>query len=329
MAKLDLNLDAYRLIAECLHRIRQVLREELRALHGDDWAEAGLPEELRENLSLRRSHEASINWHLSDSADLLDYAGFSNIYDVVAASPDILRRFASLAPDPNVLRIRFLELDTILNRIAFIRPVTDTEMGFLVSFDERLRKVAAGPSPAERPAKPAPEPTRPAPLPERPRPAEPPAAEERPAKDTKPAPKAASKIAPAAAPPKPSPAPEKTSEAPVADGAFEDALAGGKDPVILSSLYREITSLADGLWSHGAPAAPHVWEKVRESEWYNQHFAQLGLKPVSDFYALVEEARDRMLTGISRSELQELLKERNFAQVLLSLRELFKQHLTN
>ncbi len=329
MAKLDLNLDAYRLIAECLHRIRQVLRDELQALHGDDWAEAGLPEELRENLSLRRSHEASINWHLSDSADLLDYAGFSNIYDVVASSPDILRRFASLAPDPNVLRIRFLELDTILNRIAFIRPVTDTEMGFLVSFDERLRKVASGPGPGERPARPASESPRPAPPPEKPTAAEPPVADERPARESKPSPKAAAKSAPSEAPAKPAPAPEKAREAPAADGAFEEALAAGKDPVILSSLYREITSLADGLWSHGAPAAPHVWEKVRESEWYKLHFAQFGLKPVSDFYALVEEARDRMLSGMSRSELQELLKERNFAQVLLSLRELFKQHLTN
>lgn len=329
MAKLDLNLDAYRLIAECLHRIRQILREELRALHGDDWAEAGLPEELRENLSLRRSHEASINWHLSDSADLLDYAGFSNIYDVVASSPDILRRFASLAPDPNVLRIRFLELDTILNRIAFIRPVTETEMGFLVSFDERLRKVASGPGPAERPAKPAPEPPRHAAPPERPAAAEPPAADERPARESKPSPKAAAKSAPSEAPAKSAPAPEKAREAPAADGMFVEALTGGKDPVILSSLYREITSLADGLWSHGAPAAPHVWEMVRESEWYKQHFAQFGLKPVSDFYALVDEARERMLSGMSRSELQELLKERNFAQVLLSLRELFKQHLTN
>jgi hypothetical protein len=207
-------------------------------------------------------------------------------------------------------------------------------MGFLVSFDERLRKVASGPGPAERPAKPAPEPPRPSPPPEKPTPAEPPAPEERPGKEPKPGPKAAAKSAPGEAPAKQAPAkqapaPEKIREAPAADGAFEEALAAGKDPVILSSLYREITSLADGLWSHGAPAAPHVWEKVRESEWYNQYFAQLGLKPVSDFYALVEEARERMLSGISRSELQELLKERNFAQVLLSLRELFKQHLTN
>jgi len=335
MAKIDINLDAYRLAAECLFRIRQLMRETLKATHGEDWAQEGIPEELYDHLNSRRVREASINWHLSDSADLLDYTGFANIYDIIAANESLLELFSSLAPDPNVLRIRFLELDTILNRIAYVRPVADTEIGFLVSFDERIRRlstVPAGQKPAaakpaavkstqKRDSKATPEPV----PTESKSPSVPPVKE----KKADAAPVREASPPPAAAPPAaaPGPAPQKPATEVQGDSHLEEALMAGRDNVVLAALYREITSLADGLWTQAAPALAVTWERVRESDWYNDRFAKLGLKSVSDFYGLVEEARERLLGGTSRNELQEFLKERNFAQVLLSLRELFRHHL--
>lgn len=337
MAKIDINLDAYRLAAECLFRIRLLMREALRATHGDDWLEQGIPEELYGHLSNRRAREASINWHLSDSADLLDYTGFANIYDIIAANETLEGLFSSLAPDPNVLRIRFLELDTILNRIAYVRPVADTEMGFLVSFDERIRRIAvppgAGRSTAAKPTAAKSAPKREV----KPAPASDPADE--PTSPVPPTPGREKKVD-ALAPKTVSPAPPATEERPtitlqgpaeLATSAshLDEALLAGKDSLILSALYREITAMADGLWTQAAPALPITWERVRESDWYNDRFTRLGLKSVSDFYSLVEEAREKLLGGTSRNDLQEFLKERNFAQVLLSLRELFRHHLTN
>jgi hypothetical protein len=335
MPKIEINLDAYRLAAECLFRIRQLMRETLKATYGDEWDQEGIPDELHGHLISRRTREASINWHLSDSADLLDYTGFANIYEIIAANETLLDLFSVLAPDPNVLRIRFLELDTILNRIAYVRPVADTEIGFLVSFDERIRRLSAVPAgqrqaaakPAaargsqKRESKPTPEPA----------PTEPKSPPVAPVKEKKgdAAPVRETAPAPAAEPPAapPAPAPQKpTAEAP-SDSHLDEALLAGRDNVVLAALYREITSLADGLWTQAAPALAVTWERVRESDWYNDRFTKLGLNSVSDFYGLVEEARERLLAGTSRNELQEFLKERNFAQVLLSLRELFRHHL--
>jgi hypothetical protein len=109
------------------------------------------------------------------------------------------------------------------------------------------------------------------------------------------------------------------------------ALAEHNDGAVLLALYGEITAIADGLWNQSTPPFPVVWEKVRESDWYHKRFAPLGLKSVSDFYGLVDEARIRLSSGASRAELQDLLKERNFAQILLALRELFRHqsHVTN
>ncbi len=139
MKKPDINTDAYRLVGEALFRIRQLLRDGLRAIYDEQW-ENGIPEERLGFLRQRRSHEASINWHLLDTSDVIDYAGFADLFEVVEANPQLQNLFTSLASDVSVLRIRFMELDTILNRIAYVREVADTEMSFLVSFEERLRK---------------------------------------------------------------------------------------------------------------------------------------------------------------------------------------------
>ena len=63
------------------------------------------------------------------------------------------------------VRIRFLELDTILNRIAYARPISESELGFLVTFADRLKKTASAPAPAieEVPVAPSTSPGRPHP----------------------------------------------------------------------------------------------------------------------------------------------------------------------
>ena len=160
MTKLDTNLDACQMSSEILLRLRKIMRESLRAIHGKEWEATGIPDEIREYLTQRQAREASINWNLSDAVDILDFAGFLDLYEVMAANPQLLQRFLPLAPDASVLRIRFLELDTILNRIAYARPISESELGFLVTFEDRLKKTASAPVPAveEAPAAPPPGP---------------------------------------------------------------------------------------------------------------------------------------------------------------------------
>jgi hypothetical protein len=333
MAKLDTNLDACRLSSEILLRLRKILRDTLSALHGKGWEEIGIPEGIRDFLVQRQAREASINWNLSDAIDVLDFAGFVNLHEVICANDLLLQRFLPLAPDPSVLRIRFLELDTILSRIAYARPISEGDLGFLVSFDERLRKTSTTPPTAEeiaaakaRPPKTvaaAPPAVEAAPAPA-PRPAPPP---------PKPPAQAAPAARPAPAPPEPEPAPAPVVEAPPpAPGAQEfgpkeldAALKRADDKTILAALYREVTALADGLWNGAIQSQQaKTWEKVRESQWYHDRFGKLGLKPISDFFGLFETAKEKTLSGTSKSDLQEFLKEHNFVQVLLALKSLFK-----
>jgi hypothetical protein len=338
MAKLDTNLDACQLSSDLLLRLRKIVRDSLRTTHGKNWEVTGIPAELREFLTQRQAREASINWNLSDSVDAIDFAGYVNLYDIISATPHLLQRFLPLAPDVHMLRIRFLELDTILNRIAYARPISEADLGFLVSFEERLKRTTSAPPPAVE--------AEDAPRPSRTDRAEPATAATTP---TAPLPTAAphpAAVAPrpvaAVAEPEPEPTPEPSPAAePAAQAAapppaaapvlglqeIEAALKRGDSSTVLTAIYQEVTSIADGLWNGSVVAMQsRTWESVRESQWYRNQFVKLGLKPISDFFGLFETAKEKMQAGTSRTDLQEFLKEHNFVQVLLALKDLFRRH---
>ncbi|MGD1149034.1 MAG: hypothetical protein ABR961_13915 [Thermoanaerobaculaceae bacterium] len=346
MTKLDTNLDACQLSGEILLRLRKIIREGLRNAYGKTWDATGIPGEIREFLTQRQAREASINWNLSDSLDVLDFAGYVNLYDIISATPHLLQRFLPLAPDAHVLRIRFLELDTILNRIAYCRPISEADLGLLVSVEDRLKKTTTTMPAAveEGTAPPAPQPVPPAPEPPRaaaPK-ASPPEANAGSPAEAEAAPEPPPRVQPPTlqpAPPVPLPVPEEPAAEPprtpppaaaalVGPQELEKALKRGDNKTVLTALYQEVTSLADGLWNGAVTSLqPRTWETVRESQWYRERFAKLGLKPISDFFGLFDTAKEKMLAGTSRNELQEFLKDHSFVQVLLALKELFRQHM--
>jgi len=351
MGKLDHNLDAYRLAASALERMRALLRRHLEAVHGEDWESLGIPDDPREFLRQRRERESSVKWNSSSSADLLDYAGFVNLYEVVANDPQLRQGFSRLVPEPAALRLRFLELDTVLNRIGYARPVAESDMELLLGFDERLRQIAgaltgtpqvhaeesvapgkppgdgghrpraaAQSSPAP-PASPVPQPPPVAPAPPPAAAAQPPAQHDEPQR--RPGRDRATTAPTAPAPPAHS-EPERPSPTAPQQKELEAALRRGDDAVLLTALYLEITSLAERLWSDGASAGSPVWDLVSESSWYRERFSALRLKVVSDFYDLLRAVDERRAAGAGRSQLHDLLKERNFAHLLMDLREFFK-----
>lgn len=340
MTTTDYRLEAYRIITDNLTRIRGVLREALQQLHGPGWEAVVEPSDRRTFLAQRREREISINWRRTTVDDLLQYGNFSDLYEFVAADRRLLQHFAALASNEEVLRLRFLEVDAIFNRVAYARSISDSEMELLINFDERLRRLLdlpsaapmavevplhsppqtpsakAPPSQPEPPAGQKPETRPPAPEKAPAAPQEPPPPEPR-AKDT-----ATRPSAPTAGPPGPTPPP-----AMISPSRLREALQAGDDSTVLAGLYGEVTAIADGLWSDSSCPSPRLWEVTRESSWYSENFTRLRLKPLSDFYDLVNSARERLLDGMSRKQLQDFLKEHNFAQILLALRDLFRAHL--
>jgi hypothetical protein len=332
MGKLELNVETYRVIAETLLQLRATTRALLQSCYGDAWQERGMPEPLRGFLDQRRAREAAIQWRLLERVDLLDFAGFENIAEVVSACPSLIAAFAPVSPDADLLRARFVELDSIQARVAFARPVTESEMEFVVSFSERLRRV-----PIEVARNADDEPVGPDVRPSvagRERAAEP---VRQPIAAPSPSPPASSPRVRASAPsPTAAVAPERsgtvkptasTVAKTISATELAHALDAGNTALVLTALYAEVTRLAELLWEEGIAGHASQWEIVRETRWYNESFSHLQLKALSDFYDLHRDVGERAANGGSRTEIQEMLQQRRFGEILLALRELFRRFL--
>lgn len=94
---------------------------------------------------------------------------------------------------------------------------------------------------------------------------------------------------------------------------------------MLRHLYSEVTKLSDELFTPGDEVYPVVWPVVRRSEWYETRFTELGLQSLSSFYELLEQAMEHKAEYGDEADMHTFLKDRDFARVLLGLRDMFQK----
>jgi hypothetical protein len=104
------------------------------------------------------------------------------------------------------------------------------------------------------------------------------------------------------------------------------ALENDDHRTVLRELYREVTAIAEGVWTSEVTPAPLVWEQVTASSWYEDNFSKLGLHALSVFYEVTGNVETMAREGASKKELQEFLKDTNFAKTLLALRDMFQSN---
>lgn len=373
---LEQNLDAYRIIGEILNDLRSVVRERLEAGHGKTWYKTALPPGLLDGLIELKEREKAIDWYESEYQQVMSYAVFPDLLQILEHNPDLFAQLIRLAPTTALLHARFMELEVMRAKLGRARPISDTELAFLGTFHLRFRKAidesrddvptpVASTSPTPPPPQeetpreaPPPAPEVAAPVPPTAEPDAPPASEAPPREspldgsDTDPnlwEDEAAPQIATLQRPPqrltekRPEKADEPTAEeeaqeepqeaAPAAEEAppkpaptVDDALAESDDQALLRAFYHEVTHIAEDIWSKEVLPSTKVWDKVSVSDWYERNFSRLGLKPLSDFYEVISKVDRKMRDGTNKQELQQYLKECNFAQVLLALRDVFQRN---
>jgi hypothetical protein len=362
MEWLEQNLDAYRIIAEILNDLREVVRDELEALHGKTWYKEGLPEGLLDKLVEIKEKEKAIDWYESEYQQVMNYAVFPDLLEILEASAASFPHIMQLAPTTTLLHARFLELEVMRSKLGRARPISDTELAFLGTFHLRFRKAiddfkAEGPARRASGARPDTAPVAAQEAEASPEQPTSPAAEVADSTDSTPD-DAAAAPAPAAPPARtaqaaPSEAPVDPSSTSAADSSMTDedtavrevdqgkaeaavvktdgeqlqtALEEGETRTILRALYQEVTNTAENIWSRDVLPNTSVWNRVSTSTWYEENFSKLGLKPVSDYYEIISNVDEKMRDGISKEDLQQYLKESNFAQILLALRDMFQRN---
>jgi hypothetical protein len=375
MEWLEQNIDAYRIVSEILGELRLAVRQRLEQVHGEEWYRKGLPEEVFKRLIAAKEREKSIDWYEGQYQQIMDYAVFADLIEILEHSPESFPAFTGLAPSTALLNARFLELDVMRAKLGRARPISETELSFLGTFHLRFRKAVREAQEAEGDIAPPPaspkEETVEAVVPEpEPEPiaaeepadmaAPPPSSTSRPQRPVQTDVETAATTRAAQARSKVSTDAEATSgveddiptnvlrdEASTAEDGedvppsepkhpvdeisktigpkkLEEALSTNDHRTVLRELYREVTAIAEGVWSSEVTPAPLVWEQVTASDWYERNFSRLGLQPMSVFYEVTANVDKKVRAGAERKDLQEFLKESNFAKTLLSLRDMFQ-----
>ncbi len=342
---LEQNLDAYRILAEILNDLRIELRQELEKIYGADWFKPGLPSVVFDRLVSSKEGSSAIDWYETEYQEIMDFAVFPDFLEILEHNRKNFGALLALVPSPALFQARFLELESLRSKVGRARPISEAELTFLLTFHKRFRKQldihragAAEAKPAgadieevsiespeaEVEADHASEP----PQPESSKPTNqvtPPPAEVTP-------PQRPATARPHAGPEDAGQANEPelldngADESTIVTGSLTHVVGSGDSTAILRALFKEVTSLAESLWSSDVPPAQTVWNEVRTSTWYEENFSQLGLKPLSDFYEVISHVEDRLGTGLAKHELQKMLEEANFAHILLALRDMFQKN---
>ena len=345
MEWLDQNLDAYRVLAEILDDLRTEIQKELERVHGPDWFRSGLPTEVFDRLVSSKEGATAIDWYETEYQKIMDFAVFPDFFEILEFNRDHFPVLLELVPSESLLQARFLELEVLRSKVGRARPIGEAELSFLMTFHKRFRKNLERHRKRQAQEKPDTEATEQqatetdgsppsdgdspdgnssfSSTPSRP-----------PQRSATASGGAAIPGAPSTTDPEPEPEPE-TEENPGGEPQDDEVVVGplnrliesGDSTSILRELFKEVTNLAESLWSSDVPPPPTVWNQVRISPWYEENFSTLGLKPLSDFYDVISHVQEKMQSGgLAKHELQKMLEDANFAHVLLSLRDMFQKN---
>jgi hypothetical protein len=362
---IDQNLDAYRVIAEILTDLRPLVRERLESRHGKEWFRDGIPEAIFERLIENKEEEASIDWYENRYQEVISYAVFPDLFEIITANEGLFDPILKLAPSPSLLNTRFLELEVMRSKIGRARQISEAEINFLTSFHLRFRRAVAELTGTEPP-----------PLPERKTPEsaakvddvqpevevvsddEP---EDTPQPEADPdetktvvseardksgrppmrlaSPTAGSEPESGAAP-EAEPPPAETAEEAEGDdkesaepaqretpgSIVKRGMENGDDQAVLRELYREVTGIAEVIWTTNELPTTAIWDRVSTNAWYEANFSKLDLRPLSDFYELILQIKNKRKAGASKSDIQSFLNDSKFATILLALRDMFQKN---
>jgi hypothetical protein len=119
---------------------------------------------------------------------------------------------------------------------------------------------------------------------------------------------------------------EATNQRETVGAVLKRAMENDDHTAVLRELYREVTGIAEVIWTTEEVPTTAIWDRVSTNPWYEKNFSKLELRPLSDFYEIISQVRGKRKARAPKSEIQTHLNDSNFATVLLALRDMFQRN---
>jgi hypothetical protein len=161
------TIDANRILTDLLVNFRRIVHRGLVTYSGELWYREGLPSDVFRRLVVRKENETPLDRFSGDYEELMTYANFRDLADIIVGNDVLKDRLTILEPrDGASLLDRLHELEEMRRTISAKKPVGKIDEARLKSyFDEFRSAIKGAKSPAVsaplKPSESAPKPTRP------------------------------------------------------------------------------------------------------------------------------------------------------------------------
>lgn len=151
-------IDAKRTLNDLLVNFRRIVHRGLVNYSGELWYREGLPSDVFRRLVVRKENETPLDRFSGDYEELMTYANFRDLADIIVGNDVLKERLTVLEPrDGASLLDRLHELEEMRRAAASGSPISDREEANLARyFDEFRNAVKRGSRPTDDPKPPAP-----------------------------------------------------------------------------------------------------------------------------------------------------------------------------
>jgi hypothetical protein len=144
MTDLESNIQAYRTMAEVLINLRKIIVRGLEKVTGETWYRDGCPPGVYQRLVERKESELAIQRFSTEYEDLISFATFEDLAEIVESNRDLARLLRNLAPSTDLLCARLLELEALRAKLAQGRELSVEEITVITNYSTNLVATLAG-----------------------------------------------------------------------------------------------------------------------------------------------------------------------------------------
>lgn len=144
MTDLESNIQAYRTMAEVLVSLRKIIVRGLQRVAGDTWYRDGCPPAVYDRLVQRKESELAIQRLSTEYEDLISFATFADLAEIVEFNEELARLLRNLAPSTDLLCARLLELEALRSKLSQGRSLSVEEITVITNYSANLAATLAG-----------------------------------------------------------------------------------------------------------------------------------------------------------------------------------------
>jgi len=145
MQSWERNVEAYHIVADMLVNLRRIMHRGLEKCAGKTWYLDACPPGIYENLISRKEREASIDRFSRDYEQIINFATFSELAEILDFNDDLKVLLASLEPEGATLVDRLREMEIIRVKMAEARAFGDDDIEVLGEYHREFRELLTNP----------------------------------------------------------------------------------------------------------------------------------------------------------------------------------------